>query len=187
MGRQRLGVAILAAGSSQRFGEADKLAAPFAGKMLAEHAADAIPVEAFECAWVITAATGHPCEAAWRARGFVPLINPQAREGMGTSVALAARAAIEARLDALLIALADMPFVESSHFSALIQNCNEAEKIAISAIGDGRMPPAIFGKAHFPELAKASADQGARTLLGQGKVVECPASWLRDIDTLSDL
>ncbi|MEP0392277.1 MAG: nucleotidyltransferase family protein [Erythrobacter sp.] len=187
MGRPRLGAALLAAGSSRRFGEADKLCAPYKGRMLAEHAARAIPVEAFENAWVIAAAPGHPCEGTWRQHGFLPLINPDAALGMGTSLALAARAAMEASLDGLLIALADMPLVQGSHFEALIRGYDGPEAIAVSAIGEVRMPPAIFGKAYFEALANASADTGARGLLGAGRVAHCPEEWLKDIDTTSDL
>ena len=61
MGQFRLGVALLAAGASRRFGEADKLAAEFRGRPLAEHAAKAIPVSAFAKAWVITSRPDHSC------------------------------------------------------------------------------------------------------------------------------
>lgn len=184
---RRLGVALLAAGSSKRFGKADKLAADYRGRMLAQYAALAIPVERFEKAWVVSSAPDHPCEPTWRDSGFSPLLNPDATHGMGTSVALAARAAIEASLDGLLIALADMPLVPRSHFEALIQSCEGPERLAVSALGKVRMPPAIFGSAHFSRLGETAGDRGARALLGQGVIVECPAAWLKDIDTIDDL
>lgn len=187
MGSLRLGAALLAAGSSRRFGGGDKLAAGFQGRMLAEHAALAIPVEEFVSLWVITQGPNHPCEPTWRVRGFVPLINPYAEQGMGTSVALAAEAAMGASLDALLIALADMPLVPRSHFEALIQNHSRADDITLSATGEARMPPAIFGSGHFQTLAHSIGDEGARALLNQGTVVDCPRSWLKDIDKFEDL
>lgn len=182
MGR-RIGVALLAAGASRRFGEADKLCATFRGRALGEHAALALPIEQFERAWVITAAPDHPCEPLWCARRFEPLVNAHAGEGMGTSVALAATLAEEAQLDGLMIALADMPLVPHSHFKALIDEWDASEPITVSAKDDVRMPPALFGSKHFKDLASASGDQGARTLIGQGLVVPCPPDWLADIDT----
>ena len=186
MGR-RLGVALLAAGASRRFGEADKLAANFRGRLLGEHAALAIPVEQFERAWVITSAPDHPCEPQWRARRFEPLANPRASEGMGTSVALAAKAAKEASLDGLMIVLADMPFVPPSHFKALIDEWDAFEPITVSAVEGARMPPALFGSGQFKDLQQSSGDQGARVLLAQGLVVPCPPEWLRDINRPEDL
>ena len=43
----RLGVALLAAGSSRRFGEADKLAQPLGDELLGVRAAKAIPLDRF--------------------------------------------------------------------------------------------------------------------------------------------
>lgn len=186
MGR-RIGVALLAAGSSRRFGDEDKLAASFNGHALGEHAALAIPVEQFEKAWVITRAPDHPCEPQWRARRFEPLVNPNADEGMGTSVALAAKAAKEAELDGMMIALADMPYVQPSHFKALIDAWDASEPITVSAIGKVHMPPALFSSALFKPLMQSSGDQGARSLIVQGLVVPCPPEWLKDVDTLDDL
>lgn len=184
---RRLGVALLAAGSSKRFGKADKLAARFRGRMVAQYAALAIPVERFEKAWVISAAPDHPCEPTWRDCGFSLLLNHDAAQGMGTSVALAARAAMEASLDGLLIALGDMPLVPRSHFEAMIKGCIGPDCLVVSALCEVRMPPAIFGSAHFARLSEATGDKGARALLGQGEIVDCPAAWLKDIDTIDDL
>ena len=187
MGRPRLGVALLAAGASRRFGETDKLAAEYRGRPLEEHAATAIPVREFAQAWVITARGDHPCGPTLKEIGFEPVGNPEAVQGMGTSVALAARRAIEARLDGLLIALADMPLVPSEHFAALIAACQNAEDIAVSAKENARMPPAIFGRDHFAALAELRGDTGARALLQQGRTIACPPEWLMDIDTPEDL
>ena len=186
MGR-RIGVALLAAGASRRFGESDKLTAQFNGRPLGEHVPLALPMERFEKAWAITSAPDHPCEPQWRARRIEPLLNPHASEGMGTSVALAAQLAEEASLDGLLIALADMPLVPREHFEALIEAWNASEPIVVSANGEVRMPPAIFSSAQFKMLRQSSGDKGARVLLKQGLVVTCPPEWLKDIDRPEDL
>ncbi len=174
----RLGVALLAAGSSQRFGDADKLAQLFRGMRLGEHAAAAIPVARFELAWAITQSD----KLEWRTDGFKLVLNPHAYQGMGTSVALAAQLAIEAGLDALLIALADMPLVPRAHFEALVNAATSPQDIAVSSNG-ARTPPAIFGRDHFQELAALNGDKGARDILTQGRIIACPPEWLIDIDT----
>jgi CTP:molybdopterin cytidylyltransferase MocA len=181
--RPRLGIALLAAGSSRRFGKEDKLAQPFRRRMLGEHAAAAIPTDLASAAWVLTPPKEHPCDTAWRAEGFEPVRNPQAEQGMGTSVALAARLAMDASLDTLLIVLADVPLVPRSHFVALIEAGGAPDAIAVSSNGGARMPPVIFGSTHFESLARSTGDKGARDLLMRGTVVECPPEWLTDIDT----
>ncbi|MEE4201963.1 nucleotidyltransferase family protein [Erythrobacter sp.] len=183
----RIGAALLAAGSSQRFGAADKLAAPFRGDKLGLHTARALPVGMFAEALVIVAAPGHPCEAGWRALGLEPVINPNAAQGMGTSVALAARRALGSELDGLLVALADMPLVPRAHFGALLENWNGPSTLATSAKGEARLPPALFGSEHLRALSGLEGDRGARGLLMQGRVVDCPPEWLVDIDRAQDL
>jgi CTP:molybdopterin cytidylyltransferase MocA len=181
----RIGAFLLAAGSSRRFGDADKLAQPFRGRMLGEHAAAAMPVEHFAAggAWVIASHVGHPCEPAWRNAGFDIALNQLAGEGMGTSVSAAAGIASRANFDAILIALADMPLVPREHFAALIGAMSGPADIICSTGGQSPMPPAIFGSDHFGALAKLSGDTGARGTLAKGRAITCPAGWLIDIDT----
>lgn len=183
MAELRIGIALLAAGSSKRFGDADKLAQKFRGARLGEHAARAIPRQQFEQAHVITAEAAHPCAPAWTASGFETVLNPDAAQGMGTSVALAACLATEAKLDALIIALADMPLVPREHFAALIAELKRTCDIVGSASGGAHMPPAIFGSEFFAELAVFSGDQGARMLINESRAIRCPPEWLIDIDT----
>ncbi len=185
--RRKLGVALLAAGASRRFGDQDKLAQMFRGRRLGEHAAVAVPMQSFDQAWVVGAHRGHACEGAWQDCGFEIVVNPNAADGMGTSVALAARLAIKAGHDALLIALADMPFVPREHFSALIDAVATSSAIAASATDSSRLPPAVFGRDHFGALASATGDTGARAILSQGQVIACPREWLIDIDTPQSL
>ena len=180
-----LAVALLAAGASRRFGDADKLAAPFRGTMLGLFTARAIPREAFAKALVIAPGLDHPCTAGWEEAGYAVHANPRAHEGMGTSVALAARLAQAAEVDALLIALADMPLVPSEHYSALARAAGESgpDAIVVSSDGAARMPPAIFGAEHFGRLTGLEGDMGARAILSQGSILDCPPAWLADIDT----
>lgn len=155
--------------------------------MLGDHAAAAIPLERCDRAWVITASPNHPCVPGWQARGFEPVINPNASEGIGTSVALAARLAKREGMSALLIALADMPLVPREHLTALIEAVAGNVRIAVSSNGDARTPPAAFGSDHFDALANLGGETGARSLLGQGEIVACPSRWLADVDTPDEL
>ncbi len=159
----------------------------FRSRMLGEIVCANVPKEQFARRWVIAAASQHACEPFWLSEGFEVAINPDANEGMGTSVALAARLARDAGCDALMIALADMPLVPREHFAALAEAVVDDTDIIVSATATTRQPPAIFACRHFPALALSHKDRGARDLLEQGRVLECPARWLIDIDTPDDL
>ncbi|MEO1730389.1 MAG: nucleotidyltransferase family protein [Pseudomonadota bacterium] len=180
-----IAVAVLAAGSSRRFGDADKLAARFRGKRLGEHVCAALAKGPFAHRWVIASRADHPCHAAWGRSGFITALNARSSEGMGTSVALAANLARQARCKALLISLADTPLVPAEHFATLAAKVAKLGDggIIVSRSHDTLMPPAAFGAAHFERLAQLTGDKGARAILQEGKALACPPEWLIDIDT----
>ncbi|WP_379551502.1 nucleotidyltransferase family protein [Qipengyuania sp. DGS5-3] len=181
----RLAIAVLAAGASRRFGDTDKLTAPFRGKMLGLHACDTLREIEAHHRWVITSKGGHPCEGGWRDAGFEPAVNPEAALGMGTSVALAAQMAMAEHADALIICLADMPLVPAEHFASIIakvQNRGEGY-IAATGYNEVRIPPACFAKGWFTPLTQISGDKGAREFLARGAAVPCAQELLIDIDT----
>lgn len=184
-----LTIAVLAAGQSRRFGKADKLREDFRGSMLGMCAVNTLAHSTlFTTAQqriVITANLQHACSFLWREAGFDPVLNPNADEGMGASVAQAARIARRADSAHLLIALADMPLVPADHFEALVAAAQEKGAKAIIASSDGNvsMPPVVFGSDHFDTLAELSGDQGARGLLAHADTLAAPAEWLCDIDT----
>ncbi|MEM9500826.1 MAG: NTP transferase domain-containing protein [Pseudomonadota bacterium] len=181
----RLAVAVLAAGASWRFGDSDKLCAEFRGEMLGLHVTSILPRDEFAFAFVIASNSNHPCASGWREFDFKVLTNPRADEGMGTSVALAARQALDIYADALMIALADMPMVPTAHFGAVAATARElgSEGIVVSSDGTTRLPPACFGSNHLEKLAKLNGDVGARAVLSDGQVIACPQEWLADVDT----
>lgn len=180
----RLAVAVLAAGQSSRFGPADKLTACLRGQRLGELACRTLADMPFAQRWVIAARADHPCANSWQASGFTVAVNPQAASGMGTSVALAATLALDAQVDGLLIALADMPLVPAGHYHALIARAGQlgAAALVASAAGSVRSPPAAFGRDHLNVLAASQGDTGGRALLGQAELIACAPDRLIDID-----
>ncbi len=178
----RLAIAILAAGQSRRFGAADKLTAPFRGKALGLHVADALARQPALQRWVIVRTADHPCQSGWRAAGFEPVVNPDAAQGQGTSLRCAAQLADQAGADALMVCLADMPLVPPAHFAALVAAWQHHAGIVASHDGALISPPAIFARPFFGTLAAASGDHGARHLLTGAHLVASPAGALTDID-----
>lgn len=184
-----LTIAVLAAGQSHRFGDADKLCADFRGTLLGQCAVETLAQSELHLAAqhriVVTSDLRHACAIAWREAGFDPVLNPNAASGMGTSVALAARIARRAGSMHLLIALADMPLVPAPHFEALVasaQTLRSAARVA-SSNGSTLMPPAVFGSDCFASLSELEGDAGARALLSGSNSLACPRDWLSDVDT----
>lgn len=177
-------VAVLAAGQSRRFEPGDKLTASFQGKRLGELACHTLAELDFAHRWVIAARADHPCGQSWQADGFTIAINEQATSGMGTSVALAAKMALDAKVDGLLIALADMPLVPGDQFRTLVARAGAIGPAAIvaSSANGVRMPPAAFGRDHLSTLAAMTGDVGARVLLRMAEPVICAPDLLIDID-----
>lgn len=180
----RFAVAVLAAGQSRRFGPGDKLTAWFRGRHLGELACHTLAGLNVGHRWVIAARADHPCAQSWQADGFTVAVNAQAASGMGTSVALAATMALEAKADGLLIALADMPLVPVDHFRTLLARAAATGPGAIiaSAADRVRLPPAAFGRDHLAALASSTGDAGARRLLREAELVACAPEFLIDID-----
>ena len=178
-------LAVLAAGASARFGRTDKLAAPLHGKMLGLHIADSLSAISWGWQAVICSERFIECADGWRRSGYVLIENPHAHLGMGHSVALAAKRAKAAQANALMIVLADMPFVTIEHVQGIFQAVNIDTGSALIASTDGvkNLPPALFGAEHFDALIQLEGDIGARALLRKAHSVGAKAELLVDIDT----
>ena len=172
---------LLAAGRSTRFGIADKLSESLNGLPLGLHAVRAMtPLPLIE-RFVVSG----PTALQWP--GFVVVENDAPEIGIARSIALGLSAAREKGADAVLIALADMPFVPTEHFRRLLACHNGPHSITASAASSRRMPPALFGAKWFTALEQLSGDHGARALLDRAAIVETIPNALFDIDRPQDL
>lgn len=92
--------------------------------------------------------------------------------------------------DAVVIALADMPLVESTTIAAIVQALRDGAQIVVPVCQGQRGNPVGFSKSMFAELLQLRGDQGARALLKSHPVCEVQVEdvgILRDIDTPQDL
>ena len=183
MEAEQVAIVVLAAGHARRFGS-DKLMADLDGAPLGVRAARAllgIPAAA-HFAVCQPKATIAPHYADL---GYTLVENPNADLGLSASLHLAVAAAAKTKAQALLIALADMPFIGAAHIRALIAACDGG--IIASSDGAQAMPPAIFPRATWPLLLATQGDAGARHILSQARYLAAPVGSLRDIDTPYDL
>lgn len=180
---ERTALVLLAGGRSERFGPHDKLTEPFLGKPLALHVVTALEEVPFAARIAVCSATGLDLDG----RGYEVVVNDAPEEGQSRSVRLGMAAAQTHDVDAVLIALADMPRVTAAQVWRLLDTAEGEDAALASSDGVQPRPPALFGRAHFPVLEALVGDQGARALILKGRHIVTNAAELIDIDTPEDL
>ena len=176
-----VGAILLAAGRSRRMGE-DKLCADLGGRPLVDHALGAIRAAGL-AGPIVAVAPGSALSARLSGHEVAVEVADHAL-GMGHSLAAAIRVA-PAAWTAAVICLADMPFVRPDTLAALADRASAGA--VLRPVFDGRPGnPLLWGRDHFPDLARLRGDRGGRDLL-----VRRPAEWLEcgdegvliDVDT----
>jgi len=183
MEAKQVAIVVLAAGHARRFG-ADKLMANLDGVPLGVRAAGALTgIDA--AAHFAVCQPGAAIAPYYADLGYKIVENPNANLGLSSSLHLAVGAAAKTKAQALLIVLADMPFIMPAHIDGLIAACDH--DIIASTDGGQSMPPVIFPRATWPLLLDTKGDAGARQLLSNARHLAAPLGSLRDIDTPDDL
>ncbi|MCB1649192.1 MAG: nucleotidyltransferase family protein [Pseudomonadales bacterium] len=183
------GVILLAAGFSRRFGSIKLNALLPNGKPLVQQtleriqaATDNVIVVTREELLASLLQAGAPTEHT--------LLCPDADQGMGHTLACG-MAQVPAHWDAVLVCLADMPFVETRTYTALL-NALRPDAIVVPEHQGKRGNPVGFGRKWFAQLAQANGDSGGREVMKGNPnaivkvAVEDPAVHL-DVDVPGDL
>jgi molybdenum cofactor cytidylyltransferase len=180
---------LLAAGSAQRFGS-DKLqhALPH-GVAIAAQAARHLKRELARVVAVVRPGAGE-LSSKLREEGCEVVVCENAADGMGASLACAARAA--GRAQGYLVALGDMPFVRPSSIAAVRDALAGGAPLAAPYFRTRRGHPVGIAGAFYDELLGLKGDEGARQLLARNearlrKVPVGDPGVIRDIDTPGDL
>ena len=179
---------LLAAGSATRFGS-DKLSHRLPhGVTIAVQAARHMHSVVPRAFAVVKPGADRLAEALSEYCEIVVCDN--AADGMGASLACAARAAGKA--DGYLIALADMPFVRASSIAAVRDAIASGAPLAAPYFRARRGHPVGISGDFFEQLLAAKGDEGARQLLSanESRLVKIPVGdpgVIRDIDTPEDL
>lgn len=180
---------LLAAGAATRFGS-DKLRHPLPhGVPIAVQAARPLRAELKRVVAVVKPGAQDLAEAL-QAEGCEVVVCDQAAEGMGASLACAARAAGEAR--GYLVALGDMPFLRRTSIGAVRDALLNGALLAAPYFRARRGHPVGMAGVLLPQLLALRGDQGAKSLIAasEGELVKIPLGdpgVIRDIDTPADL
>lgn len=179
---------LLAAGTSSRYGDANKLLAPLDGEPLVRRAARALRDSGVDRVVVVLGHDADRVRDALTSLSVDLIENPDYERGQATSVAAGVRAARDAGADAAVFALGDMPFVAPASVDALLAVYATGEWTALAAAYEGRRGnPVLFDARHFDALADVDGDVGGKSILLDGErsaLVETGDPGVRrDIDT----
>ncbi|HEX5477284.1 MAG TPA: nucleotidyltransferase family protein [Burkholderiales bacterium] len=180
---------LLAAGSAKRFGS-DKLshALPH-GVAIAVQAARHLKAEVEEVVAVVRP-DSLELKKSLEAERCKVTVCQNAAEGMGASLACAARAA--GPCAGYLVALGDMPFIRPSTIAAIRDALASGAPLVAPYFRARRGHPVGLAGSFYEQLIQCRGDEGAKRLLSanEARLVKVPVGdpgVLRDIDTPGDL
>lgn len=155
---------LLAAGESKRMGR-PKLLLPLGGRTIIEQAVDNLLGSRVDEVVVVV---GYRAQELGEkiARKPVKIVrNRRYRQGMSTSL-IAGLNGIDRRAQAIMIALADQPFVESSLIDELLEEFKKQDKGILIPVCQGqRGHPVILSLKYKERLLALRGDVGARPLI----------------------
>ena len=183
---------LLASGLSRRFKRKDKLLQDLGGKPLFEHMASRLSEFEFAAKIAVCPPRSDVLREELDGRFIIaPNVSPES--GLGVSISVGVRVAMQFRPDYVLLVLADMPFVERRTIEnlAMAARLDSGLDIIHSGRADAARPPALFQQRCFESLQVLKGDSGAGSLAGRpgyrstGLSVAAPE--LLDVDTAFDL
>ncbi|MFC5476458.1 nucleotidyltransferase family protein [Paraherbaspirillum soli] len=127
-------------------------------------------------------------ELAAQVAGYDQIQCDNADDGMAASLVCALQQTETA--SGWVIALGDMPYVQTATVQALVTALRQGADIAVPMYGGRRGNPVAFSRQHLPQLLQLQGDQGARSLLRSCLVreVAVPDPGIhQDIDTAADI
>lgn len=187
-----IGIAILAAGASTRFGSAKQLA-PYNDTTLVSHCVAQCRAVRPPC--TVAVVVGGPFQEAIAIeladKKVQVLPNPDARSGIASSIKVASAWASDLKVDALLLVACDQVMLKADDYSLLIDNFRESElPICCASYSETFGIPAVFNSAFFDALSALDGDRGAKSLILKHRdrvcLVALPQAAV-DVDLPSDL
>ena len=178
---------LLAAGEARRMGRLKQLM-PFGSSTMVEQTVDNLLASG---AGEVIVVLGHRAEEVKGRIANRPvkiMLNPLYSQGMGTSIAAGLKL-VDSRAGAVMLALADQPFVDSQTIDRLIEEFQTHDKgIAIPVYRGRRGHPIIFSIKYKAQLSGLISDIGGREIIKEHPedvleiAVDCEGVIL-DIDT----
>jgi molybdenum cofactor cytidylyltransferase len=190
--RARIAAVLLAAGAASRFGTAKQLALIDEETTLVERALETLKRSQVDSIVVVL---GNKSDEAKERLGRLGervrvALNPQFRSGLSSSLKVGVKEVAD-ESDALVVALADQPLVNTKLIDDLIRRYRTTgNSIVTASSGDLVTPPALFDKSLYAHLLALKGDVGARAVILSHpgfERVEVERDVLLDVDTEQDI
>jgi molybdenum cofactor cytidylyltransferase len=183
---------VLAAGTSSRFGEPNKLLAEWRGDPILRHATRTLCRSRVDHVVVVVGHEHERVRAAIDDCDVTVVDNDDYEDGQATSVRRGVTAARERDARAAVFALGDMPGVAVESVDRLVRAYRADVGDPLAAACDGsRGNPVLFGARHFDALTAVTGDAGGREILlrdEQAALVETgDRGVLVDVDRVGDV
>jgi len=181
---------VLAAGTSSRMGES-KQTLLLSGKPMLEKVLGIYRRAGVGAIIVVLGARAEEIRGRVNLEKETVVLNRLYRNGMSGSLRLGLRAA-EGKADAVIVALADQPFLSPDTIDSMIEVYTRTKAPIVVPVYHGvRGHPVLFDKSVFPEIKRIRGDRGAKSVVERHRdgLKEVPVEdrgVLVDIDTPSD-
>jgi len=157
---------VLAAGTSSRYGDRNKLLERVDGEPMVHRTARTLLDANTAGVTVVVGYEAASVRAAVSDLDVGTWTNEDYADGQSTSVASGVAAARDRGADAVLVALGDMPAVTVDAVNALIAAYDRTDHDALAAACDGRRGnPVLFDSRYFDALLDVEGDVGGRDIL----------------------
>ncbi len=178
---------LLAAGAGTRFtGPQHKLLATIEGRSVVSRALESLVGASLDAVAVVTGAVDVSEELTAASGDIAVIENDRWESGIASSVRCAAAWAAQQGHGAIVVGLADQPFVTAAAWQA-VADC--AAPIAVGTYGGQRGNPVRLAREVWP-LLPVGGDEGARALMRRMPEIVAPVACdgtPDDIDTVEDL
>lgn len=188
--RRRVAGILLAAGMSSRMGS-NKLLLEIAGEPVVARAARQALAGGLDPLVVVLGHEAERVRAALAHLVCLPVENADFEAGQPSSVA-AGIAALPEDVGAVVVLLADMPFVSGEIVAGLVARRQESgARIVLTRYGEVQAPPALYDRSLFGELSRMTDGRCGREVIArhreEAEALVWPAERLADLDTPEDL
>ena len=163
---RKVAALVLAAGSSRRMGGANKLLQAVGGIAMLRRAANAALASRCTYVLVVTGADADAVQACLAGLDVRFVHNPEHASGMASSLRRGLAALPADAADAVVVLLADMPWIDGGHVDRLLAAFDPRQPKILAPVRDGRRGnPILWPREFFAEIMALEGDVGARELL----------------------
>lgn len=178
----KIAIVVLAAGNAKRLGQSKQLLPWGNSTLLGNVVRNVLTADAYKFFVVLGAYSNEIIEKINLSEATV-LINENWQQGLGSSIASAITEIDNkySEVNAVLLVLADQPFISSIHLNAIIKlHSTEKESIIITRKEDYIGVPVLFPRKFFRELMLLSNDEGAKQIINRNK------NWVKEVVSQDD-